>query len=148
MSDSSERSRFEDNAGDGASASSYLARVMVMGRINFRPKTIAALPEGARLEPGRPYDCGCPRYHQNRPAKSFLRVPAATIWLMAVSPMPSFDPAPPSVPGPKATIQLIDLANVSGLYFSLRKFPDGPGTRVDDAPPRSSWNPPATKETG
>ena len=53
-----------------------------------------------------------------------------------------------SAPCPNATIQSSVLANVAGLYLSLRKMPEGPGTSVEDAPPRLSWNPPATSETG
>ena len=40
-----------------------------------------------------------------------------------------------------ATIQSRVRANVAGLYFSLRKIPDGPGIATDLAPPRSNSKP-------
>ena len=63
---------------------------------------------------------------------------AATNSLMAVLGKPYFDPTPFWLPWPYATIQLRVLANVAGLYLSLRKMPDGPGTSVELAPPRSN----------
>ena len=62
--------------------------------------------------------------------------------------IPKTVPNPPWLPTPPVTITLRVLLNVAGLYLSLRKIADGPGTSVDDLPPRSTWKAPLVCGSG
>src|SRR5262249_5913388 len=67
---------------------------------------------------------------------------------IAVSGRPHLTPLPASVPGPKATLQSRVLANVAGLYVTLRKIPEGPGMATSPGA-KLNWKPaPVTGFTG